>query len=57
MAAVMHHTLHLPASVTRTAHRVEHLLEAVFLTILAPLVFAMLIVGGLLLAMAVAKVL
>jgi len=57
MAAVMHHTLHMPASMTRTARRIEHLVEAVLFSLLPPLVFGLLIVGGLLIAMAVAAVL
>jgi hypothetical protein len=57
MAAVMHHTIHIPASLSTTLHRFEKLVGAMLLTLLPPLAFAMLILGGLLLATAVSKLL
>jgi len=56
MAAIMH-AIHVPASVSRTAHRLENFVGAVLFTLLPPLVFAMLIISGLLLAAAVSKIL
>jgi hypothetical protein len=57
MTAVMHHAIHVPASVHRTAQRLEKLVSAVLFTLLPPLVFAVLILSGLLVATAVSKVL
>jgi hypothetical protein len=59
MAAVMHHHhhLHVPASVQRVAHRSEKLLAVTFFTLLPPVVFALMIVSGLLLALGLSRIL
>ena len=59
MAAVMHHhhPLHVPASVHRVAERSEKLLAVTLFTILPPVVFALMIVSGLLLALGLSRIL
>jgi hypothetical protein len=57
MAAIVHHTIHVPDSMSRGARRLEKLMEAVVLTLLPPVAFAMLIISGLLLALAISKLL
>jgi len=57
MATMTHHAIHFPAFVGRTAHGLEKLVAAVVFTLVPPLVFAMLLISGLLLALAVSKVL
>jgi hypothetical protein len=57
MATILHHEIHMPPAVAPTVHCLERLGGALFLTILAPVVFAILIVSGLLLALGVATVL
>ena len=53
MVTVLHHEIHLPAAVAPTVHWLERLGGALFLTILAPVVFAILILSGLVLAIGV----
>jgi hypothetical protein len=57
MAAVMHHTIHVPESMRASARWLDKFFEAVLFTLLPPVAFAMLIVSGLLLALAVSKLL
>jgi hypothetical protein len=57
MASVMHHTIHVPAFMSRSVHSLEKLLGAALLALLPPLAFALLIVSGLLLALGVSKIL
>jgi hypothetical protein len=57
MATVLHHEIHLPTAVEPTVHWLERMGGAFFLTILAPVAFAILIVSGLLLAIGVSTVL
>lgn len=56
MATVLHHEIHMPAAVAPTVHWLERLGGAVFLTLIAPIAFAILIVSGLLLAIGVSTV-
>jgi hypothetical protein len=56
MAAAMHHSIHMP-SLSRTAQGLEKVVGAVLVTILAPLTFALVMLSGLLLALAVSKLL
>jgi hypothetical protein len=59
MAAITHphHHFHVPAPVSRTAHGAEKLLAVTVFTLLPWVAFGLLIVSGLLLAMAVSKIL
>ena len=57
MVTVLHHEIHMPAAVAPTVHWLERLGGALFLTILAPVVFAILLVSGLLLAIGISTVL
>lgn len=56
MATVLHHEIHMPAAVAPTVHWLERVGGALFLTVLAPIVFAILLVSGLLLAIGVSTV-
>jgi hypothetical protein len=57
MATVLHHEVHLPPAVAPTVHWLERVAGALFFTLLAPIAFAALILGSLLLALGVANVL
>ena len=56
MATILHHEIHMPAAVAPTVHWLERLGGALFLTILAPVVLAILILSGLLLAIGLSAV-
>ena len=56
MAAIMHH-VNVPASIHRAARRSEKLLAVTFFTLLPPVLFALMIVSGLLLALGLSKIL
>jgi hypothetical protein len=56
MAAVMHH-VHVPVAMSRTAHQVEKVLWATLFALVPPVAFALLILSGLLLALALGKIL
>ena len=55
MVTVLHHEMHVPAAVAPTVHWLERVGGALFFTILAPVLFAIVIVSGLLLAIGVAS--
>jgi hypothetical protein len=57
MAAVMHHHVHVPVSVSRAAHGLERVVCGALFTLLPPVAFALLILSGLLLAMGLAAIL
>jgi hypothetical protein len=56
MAAVMHHHLHVPASLSRAAHGLERVAYSTLFALLPPVAFAMLILSGLLLALGLAAI-
>lgn len=55
MVATTHHPIHVPAPLLHAIHAAERFFGAVFFTVLAPLAFALAIVGALLLAIAVGR--
>jgi acyl dehydratase len=57
MSALTHHAIHFPTPVAKGFHTFERLAGAVFFTVLAPVLFAVAIVSGLLLAMGVGRLL
>ena len=56
MAAVLHHHLHVPASVSRVAHGLERVACGTLFALLPPVAFAILILSGLLLALGLAAI-
>jgi hypothetical protein len=56
MAAVMHH-VHVPVAMSHAAHQLEKVLWATLFALVPPVAFALLILSGLLLALAISKVL
>ena len=57
MAAVMHHHVHVPASMSRAAHGLERVVWGALFALLPPVAFALLILSGLLLALGLAAIL
>ena len=57
MTAVTHHSVHMPETMVPAVQWMERFLDAVFFTVLAPLAFAVFIVSGLILALALANIL
>jgi hypothetical protein len=56
MAAVMHHHLHVPESLSRAAHGLERVAYSTLFALLPPVAFAMLILSGLVLALGLAAI-
>lgn len=57
MVAATHHTIHVPDSIVRGVHTTERAAGALFFALLAPVLFALTILSGLLLALGLGAVL
>jgi hypothetical protein len=55
VAATHHHPIHFPTALGHALHAVGRFVRALFFTVLAPLVFALAIMGGLLLAIGLGR--